>query len=174
MNSFAPGPSRRLESEHLRSLLVHVDAEEVSLRNAMKLLQEIPLHALDELTQRQCRLRIEQSLQHTALLAENRIRVTTALGTFLGMSPDSVSFLALLPYATPAAATLLVAARQRLRRLVRQVQALSGSVAWIISESRRIQLTILESLPDGASSDRYDAAGQRQLHPASLRFETRS
>ncbi len=174
MSSFESGPSRRLEPEHLRSLLVHVDAEEVSLRNALKLLQEIPLHALDEQTQRQCRVRIEQSLEHIALLSANRIRVTTSLGAFVGISPDSVSFSALLPFATPAAAASLVAARQRLRRLVRQVQALTGSVAWVISESRRIQLTILESLPGATSSDRYDAAGQRQLHAASLRFETRS
>jgi len=163
-----------LRPEQLRGLLVHVDAEEVSLRNMMRLLQELPAQATDEIQQREMRIRIDQSLQHAAFLAQNRSRVITALGQLLGIAPENVSFSALLPFSTPAAVSLLVPARQRLQRIVRQLRVLVNSVAWVVSESRRIQLTIFQSLPGAAGSDRYDASGQKNLNPASFRFETRS
>jgi hypothetical protein len=79
-----------------------------------------------------------------------------------------------LPYATPAAAALLIPARQRLQRILVQIKTLANTAAWIVNESRRIQLTIMDSLPGSLSSDRYDASGQRNLNPAAFRFETRS
>ncbi len=160
--------------EHLRGLLVHVDAEEVSLRNMLRLLEEIPVQATDELLQREMRLRIEQSLQHAALLAQNRSKVMAALGQLLRIAPKDVSFSALLPFASSPALALLVPARQRLQRIVRQLRMLVNSVAWVVSESRRIHLTVFESLPGTVGSDRYDASGQRSLNPASFRFEIRS
>lgn len=175
MSSFALAQStRRLQPEHLRGLLVHIDAEEVSLRNAMRLLQDIPLFAADEILQRELRVRIEQALQHVALLSQNRNKVTSALGQFLGIPQDQICFSALLPFATPAAASLLVPARLRLQRLAHQVRTLTNSVAWIINESWRIHLAVFDSLPGASSSDRYDSSGQRHLNPASFRFETRS
>jgi len=175
MSSYVPVPSVPcLRPEQLRGLLVHVDAEEVSLRNMMRLLQELPAQATDEIQQREMRIRIDQSLQHAAFLAQNRSRVITALGQLLGIAPENVSFSALLPFSTPAAVSLLVPARQRLQRIVRQLRVLVNSVAWVVSESRRIQLTIFQSLPGAAGSDRYDASGQKNLNPASFRFETRS
>ena len=175
MSNSAPGQSQlRLSPEQLRGLLVHVDAEEVSLRNTMRLLQELPLRSIDEIQQRDLRVRIEQSLQHAALLFQNRVKVISSLGRLLGLPPDQICFSGLLPYATPAAAALLIPARQRLQRLVHQVRVLSSSAAWILSESRRIQMTIFESLPGVMSSDRYDSSGQRHLDPASFRFEARS
>jgi hypothetical protein len=175
MSSSVPAPSPcRLHPEHLRGLLVHVDAEEVSLRNSLRLLEDVPVDSLDETKQREVRVRIDQSLQHAALLTQNRIQVTSALGQFLGMPPGEVTFTALLRNATPAAAALLIPARQRLQRLVRQVQAAASSAAWIIGESRRIHVSLFDALPGTTSSDRYDAAGQRHLDPASLRFEARS
>jgi hypothetical protein len=155
-------------------LLVHVDAEEVSLRNTMRLLQDLPLRSADELQQRDLKLRIEQSLQHAALLLQNRVKVMTGLGRMLGIPPEHICFSSLLPYATPAAAALLIPARQRLQRLVHQVRVLSNSAAWILNESRRIQMTVFESLPGAISSSRYDSSGQRHLDPASFRFEARS
>lgn len=175
MSSSVQVPSAHcLLPEHLRGLLVHVDAEEVSLRNIMRLLQELPIQPTDDADQREMRLRIEQSLQHAALLAQHRSRVMAALGQLLGIAPETVSFSALLRFSTPAAASLLVPARQRLQRIVRRLRVLVSSVAWVVSESRRIQLTVFESLPGAAGSDRYDASGQRNLNPASFRFETRS
>lgn len=175
MSSSVRVPSAHcLLPEHLRGLLVHVDAEEVSLRNIMHLLKELPVQATEEVQRREIRVRIEQSLQHAALLARNRSRVMAALGQLLGITPEKVSFSALLPFSTPEAASLLVPARQRLQRIVRQLRVLVNSVAWVVSESRRIQLTVFESLPGTTSSDRYDASGHRNLNPASFRFETRS
>jgi hypothetical protein len=42
MNSSAPVPSQFLEPAHLHDLLRHVDAEEISLRNTLLLLQAVP------------------------------------------------------------------------------------------------------------------------------------
>lgn len=173
-NSAPASPQRRLAPEHLRPLLVHVDAEEVSLRNTFRLLRDLPVSPADEIQQREMRVRIEQSLQHAEFLFQNRSKVIKDLAGFLGIPAGNVSFSALLPYATPAGTALLIPARQRLQRLVHQVRVLADSTAWIFSESRRIQLTILDSLPGTVSSDRYDCSGQRHLNPASFRFEARS
>jgi len=164
----------RLHPEQLRPLLVHVDAEEVSLRNTVQLLKDIPICSPDESMQRELRTRIDQSMQHAAFLLQNRLKVIGQLAGFLGLPPENISFSALLPYATPAAAALLIPARLRLQKIVLQVRVLVSSTAWIVGESRRIQLTILDSLPGTVSSDRYDSSGQRNLNPASFRFETRS
>lgn len=177
MNNSAPVPSHFLEPAHLRDLLRHVDAEEISLRNVMRLLQEVPVmsQSADEGQRRDMRLRIEQSMQHASLLSQNRARVTNALAEYLSMPTTNVSFSALLPYASPAAAQLIVSARRRLSALVRQVSALVQSVSWIINESQRIYLSVFESMPGTApSSNRYDASGQKNLNPALFRFETRS
>ena len=177
MNNSAPVPSHYLEPAHLRDLLRHVDAEEISLRNIMHLLKEVPAmsQSADEAQRRDMRLKIEQSMQHAALLSQNRARVANALAEYLSMPASNVSFSAILPYASPAAAQLIVSARRRLLRLVRQVSALVQSVSWIINESQRIYLSVFESLPGTApSSNRYDSSGQKNLNPALFRFETRS
>lgn len=177
MNNSAPVPSHYLEPAHLRDLLRHVDAEEISLRNIMHLLKEVPAmsQSADEAQRRDMRLKIEQSMQHAALLSQNRARVVNALAEYLSMPALNVSFSALLPYASPAAAQLIGSARRRLLGLVRQVSALVQSVSWIINESLRIYLSVFESLPGTApSSNRYDSSGQKNLNPALFRFETRS
>ncbi|MCX7387108.1 MAG: hypothetical protein NTX48_10615 [Planctomycetales bacterium] len=177
MNNSGPVPSQYLEPAHLHDLLRHVDAEEISLRNTLRLLQVIPAmsQSSDEAERRDMRLRIEQSLQHAALLSQNRLRVMLALARFLSIPVADVSFSALLPYSSAAAIQLLIPARRRLQSLVRQVSALVQSVSWVINESQRIYLTVFESLPGTApSSNRYDASGQKNLNPALFRFETRS
>ena len=175
MSNPAPEQSSAcLQPKHLRGLLVHVDAEEVSLRHTMHLLRDIPVFSADEQQRRELRVRIEQSLQHAALLLQNRMNVISELSRFLGLTPENVTFSALLPFATPEAAALLIPARQRLQRLVYQVRILLNSTVWIVNESRRIHLMIFESLPGTTSSDPYDSSGQRNLNPASFRFETRS
>jgi hypothetical protein len=173
-NSAPTQPCCLLQPEHLRGLLVHVDAEEVSLRNTMKLLRDLPFHSTDDSMQRELRVRIEQSLQHAAFLLENRRKVLGNLSQYLGIPPEQVCFSALLPYATPAAAALLIPARLRLQKILVQIRTLASTAAWIVNESRRIQLTFLDSLPGSMTSDRYDASGQRNLNPAAFRFETRS
>jgi hypothetical protein len=174
MSNSAPAPPCLLQPEHLRGLLVHVDAEEVSLRNTMRLLKDLPFHSTDDSKQRELRVRIDQSLQHAAFLLENRSKVINNLSQYLNLPPEQVCFSALLPYATPAAAALLIPARQRLQKILVQIKTLASTAAWIVNESRRIQLTIMDSLPGSLSSDRYDASGQRNLNPAAFRFETRS
>ena len=174
MNNSAPAPPCLLQPEHLRGLLVHVDAEEVSLRNTMRLLKDLPFHSTDDSKQRELRVRIDQSLQHATFLLENRSKVISNLSQYLGIPPEQVCFSSLLPYATPAAAALLIPARQRLQRILVQIKTIASTAAWIVNESRRIQLTIMDSLPGSLSSDRYDASGQRNLNPAAYRFETRS
>lgn len=177
MNNSDPVPSHCLEPEHLVDLLKHVDAEEISLRNVMRLLKAVPVmsQSTDEAERREMRLRIEQSTQHAALLSQNRMRVTMALAQYLAIPATDVSFSALLPYSSAAASKLIIAARQRLQSLVRQMSALVQSVSWVINESQRIYLSISESLPGTApSSSRYDASGQKNLNPALFRFETRS
>ncbi|MBC7968322.1 MAG: hypothetical protein H7Z17_20645 [Fuerstia sp.] len=177
MNSSAPVPSQFLEPAHLHDLLRHVDAEEISLRNTLLLLQAVPAmsQSTDEAERREMRLRIEQSLQHAALLSQNRTRVMAALAGYLCIPVADVSFSALLPYSSAAAVQLIIPARRRLQSLVHQVSALVQSVSWVINESQRIYLSIFESLPGTApSSDRYDASGQKHLNPALFRFETRS
>lgn len=177
MNSSVPVPLHHLEPEHLRELLRHVDAEEISLRNTLQLLQAVPAmsRSADETERREMRLRIEQSLQHAALLSHNRARVMTGLAKHLSIPAADINFSALLPYSSPAAVQLIIPARRRLQSLVRQVSALVQSVSWVINESQRIFLSIFESLPGTApSSDRYDATGQKSLNPALFRFETRS
>ncbi|MFN9721177.1 MAG: hypothetical protein ACK58L_20965 [Planctomycetota bacterium] len=174
MNSSAQGLLPRLETEHIRSLLVHVDAEEISLRNAMKLLEDLPIHAATSSQYRELRTRIDQSLNHIALLAQNRQKVLRALAQRTGISAEDISFSMLIARASPAAATLLVPARQRLQKLVCQLRVLTNSAMWIIGESQRVQFTILESLTGQVSSDRYDASGNRQLNADAFRFESRS
>ena len=177
MNSCAEMPLHRIEPEHLHDLLRHVDAEEISLRNTLRLLQAIPAlsQSSDEPERRETRLRIEQCMQHAALLSQNRMRVMLALAGYLSIPVADISFSALLPYASPAAVRLIIPARRRLQSLVRQVSALVQSVSWVINESQRICISIFESLPGTApSSDRYDANGQKNLNPALFRFETRS
>lgn len=177
MNSSAPVPSQCLEPAHLYDLLRHVDAEEISLRNTLLLLQAVPSlsQSSDESERREMRLRIEQSLQHAALLSQNRTRVMAALAEFLCIPVAEVNFSALLPHSSVAAVQLIIPARRRLQSLVRQVSVLVQSVSWVINESQRIYLSIFESLPGTApSSDRYDASGQKHLNPALFRFETRS
>ena len=177
MNNSAPVPSHFLEPSHLRDLLKHVDAEEISLHNVVRLLKDVPAmsQSADEAQRRDMRLRIEQSMQHAALLSQNRARVTNALAQYLSIPAANVCFSALLPHASPTAAQLIVSARGRLMTLVRQVSALVQSVSWIINESQRIYLSVFESLPGTApSSNRYDSSGQKNLNPALFRFETRS
>lgn len=175
MNSAVPQSSRtRLGTEQIRGLLIHVDAEEVALRNAMGLLQDLPLNANDDSRHRDLRLRIEQSLNHIALLSQNRFRVLRELAGRVGLKTEDISFSALLPFADRQAASSLISARQRLQRLVVQIAGLVSTAAWIIGESRRIHQTILDALPGYQSSDRYDSTGQRSLSSTALRFETRS
>lgn len=174
MSNSAPGPLCRLEPEHLRGLLVHVDAEEISLRNAMRLLENLPTQTADSSQHRELKTRIEQSLNHIALLTQNRHKVIRTLAQRTGLPAENVCFSALLPFASPAAAALIIPARQRLQRLVRQLQVLTSSAMWVIGESRRIQFTILDSLSGQVSSDRYDASGHRQINSGAFRFETRS
>jgi|GEM_PF-849873 len=177
MNNSAPVPSHFLEPAHLRDLLRHVDAEEIALCNVIRMLKEVPAmsQSADEGQRRDMRLRIEQSVKHASLLSQNRIRITNALAEYLSMPVSNVSFSALLPYASPAAAQLIVSARRRLLALVRQVSALAQSASWVINESQRIYLSVFESLPGTApSSNRYDSSGQKNLNPALFRFETRS
>ena len=183
MKSSDPVPSQRqvstryLEPEHLRDLLRHVDAEEISLRNIMRLLESVPAmsQSVDDAVRRDMRLRIEQSMRHAALLSENRAKVTIALAHQLSLPVSDVSFSALLPYSSAAAIPLIVAARKRLQSLVRQLSALVQTVSWVVNESQRIYLSIFDSLPGTTpSSDRYDASGQKNLNPAFFRFQTRS
>ncbi|MBL8813711.1 MAG: hypothetical protein JNM43_26325 [Planctomycetaceae bacterium] len=175
MSSTAPVSARSLLApEHLRSLLAHIDAEEVSLRNILRLLQDMPTLADSDARQREIRLRIEQSMQHIALLTQNRHRVIQSLAHLLGIAEEDLSLSILIPHANEAARSMLSAARTRLQRLIRQVQTLAQSVGWIVAETRRIHFAIIDSLPGTTSSDRYDASGQRHLNPASLRFGTRS
>ena len=177
MNNSVPGPLRYLEPEHLRDLLRHVDAEEILLRSTLQLLQAVAAmsRSADEAERREMRLRIDQSFQHAALLSQNRTRVMTALAQYLSIPVTAVSFSALLPHSSPAAAQLIIPARQRLQSLVRQVGALAQTVSWVINESQRIFLSVFESLPGTApSSNRYNSTGQKNLNPALFRFETRS
>ncbi len=174
MNSSVQRSRHRLEPEHVRGLLVHVDAEEISLRNAMKLLEDMPIQSASSDQYRDLKTRIDQSLNHIALLTQNRQKVLRALAQKTGISADVISFSALIEVASPAAAALLVPARQRLQKLVRQLQVLTHSAMWIIGESQRVQFSVLESLTGQVSSDRYDATGRRQLNPGAYRIETRS
>jgi hypothetical protein len=175
MSSHVPASaSSLLAPEQLRPLLVHIDAEEVSLRNILRLLQDMPLISESDARQREIRLRIDQSMQHIALLTQNRLRVIQTLARTTGIPEADLSLSALIPYANETAKRSLLSARARLRRLVRQVQAQTQAVAWIVAETRRIHFEIIEALPGTTSSDRYDASGQRQLNPASLQFGTRS
>ena len=174
MSNSAPGSSRRLEPEHIRGLLVHVDAEEISLRNAMRLLENLPAQTMDSNQYRDMKVRIEQSLEHIALLTQNRQKVIRALSQRTGLSVENICFSALIPFSSPTAAALLVTARQRLQKLVQQLRVLTNSALWIIGESRRIQFTIMDSVSGQVSSDRYDANGNRQMHAGAFRYETRS
>ncbi|HQX51726.1 MAG TPA: hypothetical protein PLY87_23780 [Planctomycetaceae bacterium] len=176
MHNSSSMPRQFLEPEQLHDLLRHVDAEEISLRNTLRLLQAIPSSAQSSVDaeQRTLRTQIEQSMQHAAFLAKNRMRVLTNLAQHLSMRPQEVSFSALLPYASPAAVQLLIPARRRLLSLVCQVSALAQSVSWVIHETQRISLSLFDTLPGAANSDRYNGNGQKQLNPALFRFETRS
>ena len=83
MSSSAPVQSQvQLHPENLRGLLVHVDAEEVSLRNTMRLLQDMPIGLVDDVQQRELRQRLEQSLQHAAFLLQNRMKVIRGLAQY--------------------------------------------------------------------------------------------
>lgn len=174
MNNSAPAPPYRLEPEHLRGLLVHVDAEEISMRNAMRLLESLPVQTMDSNHHREMKTRIEQSLEHIALLSQNRQKVIRALAQRTGLAMENVCFTALLPFASPAATALIIPARQRLNKLVRQLRVLTNSALWIIGESRRIQFTIMDSISGQMSSDRYDSNGNRQMNAGAFRYETRS
>ena len=176
MHNSSPVPSQCLEPEQLHDLLRHVDAEEISLRNTLRLLQAIPAsgRTTAEADQRILRLQVEQSMEHAALLSQNRTRVLMNLALRLSLRPQDISFSAIMPYATPAAVRLLIPARRRLLSLVCQVSALAQSVSWVIHETQRISLSIFDTLPGTANSDRYDCSGQKHLNPAAFRFETRS
>lgn len=169
-------PPHLLEPEQIQDLLRHVDAEEISLRNTLRLLEAIPvsMQVSADASHRTLRVQIEQSLHHAAFLSQNRIRVLNQLAQQLRLSPHEVSFSALMPYSSPAAAQLLMSARRRLMSLICRVRALAQCVSWVIHESQRISLSVFDTLPGTTNSDRYDCAGQRQLNPASFRFETRS
>jgi hypothetical protein len=108
MNNSAPVPSHFLEPSHLRDLLKHVDAEEISLHNVVRLLKDVPAmsQSADEAQRRDMRLRIEQSMQHAALLSQNRVRVTNALAQYLSIPAANVCFSALLPHASPDRCTV--------------------------------------------------------------------
>lgn len=175
MSSLVPASSSSLLApEQLRPLLAHIDAEEVSLRNILRLLQDMPTLSDSDSRQREIRLRIDQSLQHIAVLSQNRQRVIHSLARTTGIPEADLSLSGLIVHAGEPARRLLISARARLRRLVRQVQAQTQAVAWIVAETRRIHFEIMDALPGSTSSDRYDASGQRQLNPASLKFGTRS
>ncbi|MFO0976475.1 MAG: hypothetical protein U0996_08760 [Planctomycetaceae bacterium] len=175
MSSSVPAAARSLLApKDLSRLLAHIDGEELSLRNVLRLLQEMPSLADSDAKQREIALRIEQSKQHFKLLEEHRRDVILTLARRIGVSEEDLSLSVLIPHSDEPARKLLIAARTRLQRLIRQVQTMTHSVAWIVAETRRIHFEIIDALPGTTSSDRYDSSGQRQLNPTSLRFGTRS
>ena len=165
---------RLLQREQLQPLLSHVDSEEAALRTAERLLREFPQMTAQPDQQKLHRAQIERILSQADQLQRQRAAVLTHAGRLSGLRPDQVTMSQLIRRSSPNAAAALVAARDRLRHLTRQLQRMSAVVAGILGETRMISSVILDEMIGGGGSSRYNASGQRSWIPAAVRFETRS
>lgn len=165
---------RRLQPEHVRSLLSHLDTEEATLRVLRQILEEVPADTASEPKQRAFRHRVEQALEHSLQMAQRRAILLDHVGKLSGLRPEQVTLSALIRASAPTTAASLVTARHRLNRIVRQIRQLTSVVAWVTQESRMINSLLLQELLGETSSSRYDSSGQRSLDPSTIRFETRS
>ena len=165
---------RLLQPEHVQPLLAHIDAEEVALRHLRRLLEDLPAGVASEDLHRSFRQRVDDAMQESIRLAEQRIIVLTHTGRLSGMRPEQITLTGLIRKASSKTVPALVSAHRRLQRVIRQIQSLAGVVCWVMNESRSINATILQELLGQDNSDRYTARGQRSLDPSTIRFETRS
>ena len=164
----------QLQLTQLQPLLAHVDLEEATLRCVSRLLENVPLTVLERDAERELRKSIDGLLVQAEQLTQRRTVVLTHMGRIAGIPLDQVTFSRLIQRTAPGAVTTMIRAQSRMLRIVRQLQMLSSTVAWSVSESRSINsLVLLEALGQVTSS-RYDHTGQRSLDSTSVRFEARS
>ncbi len=166
--------STRLQINHIKPFLSHVDSEEAALRAFCKVINDMPSQMVNRKEERLFRQRLEQSMAVSEQMSERRGSILLLMGRICGLQPHEVSISELIARSEPSVKEILIACQRRLQRVIAQLQHLSSVVSWIMNESRLINSILLQEVVGDKSSDRYTSSGMRSIAPESVHFQTRS
>lgn len=161
----------------VQSLLSHFDAQERALLAFKSLLIDIGRSDDDETNRRKLRQRIDAAGELCTRLRNDCNLIIQQLSATLGHPAGDITarqLIALLQPLRPELADSLRMARRRLLRLTWQIQRISGSTAWVLSEQQSIRKSVFEFAGGVSDSERYNAAGRKQIAPESFRYGARS
>ena len=166
--------SRQPIEQIINGLLAHLDAQEASMLAFRSLLADLAKHSLSTTEQRKLRTRLEASQQLAQKLEADRVHLVQEAANALGIPVEYVCLSQLDRMAPENMRERISGAKRRINRLAVQLGRQSSTVNWTMSEERNINYMMYQGATGNIDSDRYDAKGQRMIHPASLRYQDRS
>jgi hypothetical protein len=158
----------------ISGLLAHLDAQEAAMIAFRSLLTDLAKTSLSQMEQRRLRERLEASEQLAQRLDADRLRLLRDAAVKLGIAAEQINLSTLMRFGSAEQREAISSTRRRMRRLTTQIQRQSSTVNWIMSEERQINFLKYQCLTGATDSDRYDARGQRTVHPTSMRYQVRS
>ena len=167
----------KIELDGVNSLLSHLDAQEAAMLAVRSLLMDVSDVSGDENQQRQLRTRIDAASDLCSRLRNDSVVILQKVAEQLNCSMDDFSIRKLITAIEPQSPSLAESLRQARRRLLRltwQLNRISASTAWILSEEQSIRSQLTEYLGGAVSSDRYTAHGRKRMTPESVRYGARS
>ncbi|MEQ9408596.1 MAG: hypothetical protein RIK87_12750 [Fuerstiella sp.] len=157
-------------------LLSHLDAQEAALLALKNLLVDVGRDPDDDAQRRRLKVRMDAADQLCSGLVSDCDLLLRTLARSCGRSPEQFSIRDVIRSVggNSGLAQQLREARRRLLRLTWQVQRVSESTAWVLSERQRVRHAVFEMAGGQAASDRYDASGRKALSTDALRYGRRS
>jgi flagellar biosynthesis/type III secretory pathway chaperone len=161
-----------LQESHVRPLLAHLDIEESLLRDAKTALMDH--HRRGDQEPRRPEKHLDELLQRLLETSQLRTVILRSYARALTVPEKEMTLGLVIRRSESEAAVAVSLARRRVTRLVRELQRLSSTTAWILQQSRQINLSLMDAVSGEQSSQRYDATGQVAYQPQVVRAESRS
>jgi flagellar biosynthesis/type III secretory pathway chaperone len=164
-------PRPVLQLNHIEPLLAHLDVEEALLRDARTaMLERTRTIAVTRAHERE----LDALLSRLVDVSRQRDGILKSYAQVFRVSEDQLTLGFIIRRCVPEAAMAVSRARRRITRLTREMQQLSSTTAWILQQSRQINLSLLDAVSGEQSSQRYNANGQMAFQANAVRSEARS
>lgn len=164
-------PNSTASTDPFSLLLANLKQEQARIQSTESLLDSLASTTINE---SQTRFRMEAAQKLAAALQKDREIILCQIAKQTGVELKGLNLTALIAVCPPVLKEDFYAAKRSLFRTLYQAQRSTGSAAILVSESLRLQQTVLSSLMGMSASDRYDANGSQPMDSCSTRMESRS